>query len=141
MTFRIKSQDDPAIGILFTAHNPGGFVPNLARIYGNDVKVVFAKANNEFIGAGFELNRINITELDREGAECSVDPALNDDGHPSRVLSPEGPKDLEDCIEDFYHSQLNCRLPWGKIKSSFIQSIILHTTTSFYFQPRKELLI
>ena len=140
MTFRIKSQDDPAIGILFTAHNPGGFVPNLARIYGNDVKVVFAKANNEFIGAGFELNRINITELDREGAECSVDPALDNDDHPGRVLSPEGPKDLEECIEDFYHKQLNCRLPWGKkTVPSFNQCYLLLTSVSF--QPRKKLLI
>ena len=77
------------------------------------MKVVFAN-NGSLIGSGFEVSRTNITELNREEFECSDDPKLYHDGYPGRVLSPDGPKDLQDCIEDYYHRELKCQIPWGK---------------------------
>ena len=95
-------------------HNHGAFVPSLARIYGNDYRTVFARSGS-FVGTGFEVSRVNFTELNRDSFECSDENKLYDDGHPGRVKSLDGtPKDLQNCIEDFYHRELKCRLPWGK---------------------------
>ena len=45
LTFRIKSLDDPAIAILISVHSHGTYVPNLSKVYGNDMKVVFARVS------------------------------------------------------------------------------------------------
>ena len=85
------------------------------------MKVVFAN-NGSLIGSGFEVSRTNITELNREEFECSDDPELYHDGYPGRVLSPDGPKDLQDCIEDYYHRELKCQMPWGKQACQLLES-------------------
>jgi hypothetical protein len=66
------------------------------------------------IGTGFQITRTNMTELDRPDSPCSNDPELYNDVQPGLVLSPDGPKTLDQCIVDFYHKELGCRLPWGK---------------------------
>ena len=113
MAFRIKSLDDPAIAMQIYVHNHGAMVPHLAKIYGNDFQTVFARIGS-FIGNGFEISRTNYTELNRDDFECSDDKELYDDAHPGWVKSPDGPKDLEDCIEEYFHRELECLLPWGK---------------------------
>ena len=113
LAFRIKSLDDPAIAMQIYVHNHGAMVPHLAKIYGNDFQTVFARIGS-FIGNGFEISRTNYTELNREDFECSDDRELYDDAHPGWVKSPDGSKNLEDCIEEYFHRELECLLPWGK---------------------------
>lgn len=88
-------------------------MPNLARVFGNDYAIVFAR-KGPLVGTRYEIKRTNFTELNRDDHPCSNDPLL--DLQPGFFMSPEGPKNLDECVEHFYNSNLNCSLPWSKFR-------------------------
>ena len=48
-----------------------------------------------------------------QNSKCSEELGQSHD-NPGLVMSPKGPRTVEQCIEDHYHKNLNCKLPWGK---------------------------
>ena len=94
-------------------HNHGGLVPSIARIFGSDFAMVFVNPKETISTHIYEVSRINMTELDSEKNKCSNElDEISED--PGLVMSPEGPMTVEQCIQGYYHKNLNCQLPWGE---------------------------
>ena len=120
MRFRMKVPKNPSISLMMLLHNYGGLVPSIARIFGSDFSMVFINPDNEMKTYIYEVSRTNMTELNSEKSKCN-ETLGESHGNPGLVMSPEGPKTVEQCIEDHYHKNLNCQLPWGKYRiSSYI---------------------
>ena len=116
MRFRMKVPKDPSISITMFLHNYGGLVPSIARIFGLDFSMIFVNPNDEMKTYIYEVSRTNMTELNSEESKCN-ETLGESHGNPGLIMSPEGPKTVEQCIEDHYHENLNCQLPWGEYKT------------------------
>ena len=75
LNFRLKGPMNLFVGI----HNENAFVPNMARVYGNDFTVLHV--TDEMTYATYEIRRTNITELDYGGNPCSDDIKSTHPGH------------------------------------------------------------
>ena len=95
---------------LIAVHNHDAFVPSMAQIFGTGVALL-ATRKGQFINAMYEVSRSNITEL-KAFNNCSDDEALLNDTKPGLVMSSEGPKTVDKCIEDYYVRELGCKMPW-----------------------------
>ena len=116
MRFRMKVPKDPSISITMFLHNYGGLVPSIARIFGSDFSMIFVNPDDEMKTYIYEVSRTNMTELNSEESKCN-ETLGESHGNPGLIMSPEGPKTVEQCIEDHYHENLNCQLPWGECKT------------------------
>ena len=101
------------ISVMLILHNFGGLVPSIARIFGSDFAMVMTNPKENMTTYIYEVSRTNVTELNSENSKCSEELGQSHD-NPGLVMSPKGPRTVEQCIEDHYHKNLNCKLPWGK---------------------------
>ena len=75
--------------------------------------MVFINPNETIKTYIYEVSRVNMTELNTEKSSCS-DTLGESYEKPGLVMSPDGPKTIEQCILDYYHEKLQCQLPWGE---------------------------
>ena len=108
---RMKVPEKPSVMLLL--HNNGALVPSIARIFGSDFSMVFINPNETIKTYIYEVSRVNMTELNIEKSSCS-DTLGESYENPGLVMSPDGPKTIEQCILDYYHENLQCQLPWGE---------------------------
>ena len=108
---RMKVPKKPSVMLLL--HNNGALVPSIARIFGSDFSMVFINPNETIKTYIYEVSRVNMTELNTEKSSCS-DTLGESYENPGLVMSPDGPKTIEQCILDYYHENLQCQLPWGE---------------------------
>ena len=111
---RLKGSKDPNVKYIISVHNHHAFIPSLADIFGNAVFLVFSKEDSQHQMAKFVFSRTNITELNRADFNCSNDPDLYTNDNPGLVMSFDGPKTVENCVNDYYQKQLRCQLPWNR---------------------------
>jgi hypothetical protein len=100
------------ISIMMFLHNYGALVPSIARIFGADFSMMFVNPETEFKTHTFEVSRTNMTELNNENIRCSEELGPSHE-KPGLVMSSGSPKTVEQCILDYYHNNLHCKLPWG----------------------------
>ena len=113
----MKSPKNPSVSVMMILHNDGALVPSIARIFGSDFVMVNVKPLENFTKYTHEVSRVNMTELDTEKNKCSNEVEENSE-NPGMAMSSEvseGPKTVEKCILEYYHSNLNCQLPWSKL--------------------------
>ena len=112
--FRFKASANPMVKYIIAVHNHNAFVPSLADIFGNAVSMesVLDPKNDSSQQQMFVFFRSNVTELSSQEYNCSHDVSLQQDGNPGLAMSTNGPKTVEQCVIDYYHRELGCKLPW-----------------------------